>query len=154
MKKNNIIETIMGGVVLVIAGFFLSFAYNQSGYKTPEGTLYNAKFDRADGLVIGSEVRVSGVKVGSVTDLKIDPDTFLANVSFAVDSNIALPSDSSAEIVGDGLIGTKYMALVPGGEEKTLKDGDEIVYTQSSVSLEAMIGQLIFNGNKEKTPSS
>lgn len=143
--RHNVIETIMGGVVLLVAGFFLVFAYNNSGYKEDNGQEFNAHFDRVDGLQVGSDVRLSGVKVGSVHKMTVDPKTFLAKVVLSVQDAIKLPTDSSAEIVTDGLLGGKYIALVPGGEEEVLAPGDEITHTQASVSLEAMIGQLIFS---------
>lgn len=149
--KNNLIETIMGAVVLTVAGFFLVFAYTSSGYQKTNGATYVARFDRVDGINVGSEVRMSGVKVGTVDRMRIDPKTFLAEINFSVDKAIKLPKDSSAEIISGGLLGDKYVALVPGGEEEILEPGAEVTYTQASVSLEAMIGQLIFSKKEEKT---
>ncbi len=143
--RHNLIETIMGGVVLLIAGFFLVFAYSSSGYKQRDGHDYFAQFDRVDGLTQGADVKISGVKVGVVRSLTIDPKTFLAKVEFSVTQDVKLPVDSSAEIVSDGLMGGKYIALVPGGDDQDLKPGEQIKHTQSSVSLEGMIGQLIFS---------
>ncbi|MBN9413215.1 MAG: outer membrane lipid asymmetry maintenance protein MlaD [Candidatus Paracaedimonas acanthamoebae] len=148
--RNNLIETVMGGVVLLIAIFFLTFAYRSSGYKSSEGALYWAQFDRVDGLFVGSDVRMSGVKVGTVKDIKINPQTYLAGVHFTLASDISLPKDSSAEILSDGLMGNKYLALIPGGDEENLPSGAEITHTQSAVSLEGMIGQLIFSAKDSK----
>jgi phospholipid/cholesterol/gamma-HCH transport system substrate-binding protein len=100
-------------------------------------------------LQVGSDVRLSGVKVGLISDITVDPSTFMAQVKFSLRDEIKLPVDSSAEIVSDGLLGGKYLALVPGGDEETLSSGSEIAYTQASVSLEAMIGQLIFSKKDE-----
>ena len=147
--KNNALETIMGAVVLVVAAFFLTFAYRSSGYHDQGGQLFTARFDRVDGLQVGSDVRVSGVKVGIVKEISVDPKTFLAQVTMSVTNTVLLPKDSSAEIITDGLLGGKYLALVPGGDEVNLKSGDMITHTQSSVSLEAMIGQLIFSNKKD-----
>lgn len=149
--RNNVIETVMGAVVLMIAGFFLAFAYTNSGHHASlNSTRYHAAFDRVDGLTTGSDVRMSGVKVGTITEMTIDPKTYLAHVTLSVNSDIKIPKDSSAEIVSDGLMGGKYLALVPGGDDEILKPDAEIEHTQSSVSLEAMIGQLIFSSrNKE-----
>jgi len=148
--KNNLIETIMGAVVLLIAAFFVAFVYTTSGYKERDGTLYSANFDRIDGLVLGSEVRMSGVKVGFVKTLSIDPQSFMATVTFTALPKLKLPKDSSAEIVSDGLMGNKYLALVPGGEDETLKPGGEVIHTQSSVSLEGMIGKFMFSSKDKK----
>jgi phospholipid/cholesterol/gamma-HCH transport system substrate-binding protein len=144
--RNNVIETIMGAVVLLIAGFFLVFAYTNSGYRGLEHNVnYYAVFNRVDGLVIGGDVRISGVKVGSISEMSIDPKTFLAKVVFSIKPELKIPVDSSAEIISDGIMGGKYLALVPGGDDEILTAGGQVEHTQSSVSLEAMIGQLIFS---------
>lgn len=148
--KHNAIETIMGGVVLLVASFFIIFAYKTSGFDQGDSFEYHAKFDRIDGLVVGTEVRVSGVKVGVVKQVMVDPETYLAKVTFTASQNVKLPKDTSAEITSDGLLGNKYLALVPGGEEVFLKQGDEITYTQSAISLENMIGQLVFSNKAKK----
>lgn len=141
----------MGAIVVVVAGFFLVFAYSTSRIKTNGGSLYTARFDRVDGLKIGSDVRMSGVKIGTVTSIIIDPKTFFADIQFSATESLKLPQDSSAEVISDGLLGGKYLALVPGGDENILKPGDAVVHTQSSVSLEAMIGQLIFNNKSDSS---
>lgn len=151
--KNNTIETLMGAVVLLVAGFFFVFAYQNSGSKVIDAIEYAAAFDRVDGIVVGSDVRMSGVKIGTVSSLVIDPKTYLAKISFTVDKEIKLPKDSSAEVVSDGLLGGKYLALVPGGDETFLEAGNTIIHTQSSVNLEALIGQLIFS-QKSKKPAN
>ena len=144
----------MGGVVLLIAIFFLTFAYISSGYKDSEGLSYWAQFDRIDGLFVGSDVRMSGVKVGTVKRVEINPQSYLAVVHFTSAPELKLPKDSSAEILSDGLMGNKYLALVPGGEDENLPAGAEVKHTQSAVSLEGMIGQLIFSNKDAKKEDS
>ena len=147
----NLIETFMGGVVLILAAGFVFFAFKLSNISNMEGGYtVSAKFDRADGLASGSDVRVSGIKIGSVTNQAIDPETFLAVISMTIKGDIKLPKDSSAEIVSDGLLGGKYIAIVPGGEQENLKDQDLIQYTQSSVSIEQLIGKFMFSGGDKK----
>ncbi len=152
--KNNIVETLMGAVVLLVAGFFFVFAYQNSGSQVIDSVEYSAAFDRVDGVIVGSDVRMSGVKVGTISALTIDPQTYLAKVSFTVDKNIKLPKDSSAEVVSDGLLGGKYLAIVPGGDEAFLAAGNTIIHTQSSVNLEALIGQLIFSQKPKNNPEN
>lgn len=147
--RYNIIETIMGAVVLVIAAFFLTFAYQYSGSRQSDALVYHARFDRIDGLVVGAEVKIGGVKVGTIQSLKVNPETYQADVAFSVDQKIKLPKDSSGEIIGDGLMGGKFLALVPGGDDEFLKNGGHLSYTQSAVSLESLIGQLIFSNKKD-----
>ncbi len=148
--RHNIIETVMGVVVLVIAGFFVVFAYSRSQLPTTDGYSLTAKFERIDGLSIGSNVSLSGVRIGTVVAHSLDPQTYLAVVRFTVALGIKLPQDTSAEIISDGFFGNKYIALVPGGSDNIILPGGEIVHTQSSVSLEAMIGQVIFSKPKKK----
>ena len=95
-----------------------------------------------------------GVIVGVVTDQRIDPKTFLAVVTFDVNSDLSLPQDTSAEIASEGLLGGKYIALVPGGSDETINPGGEIIYTQSSVSLESLIGKMIYSDKKTNDDKS
>lgn len=149
--KSKIVETIMGAIVLAVAGIFLSIAYRSSATVSDKGVFLQAKFDRVDGLVVGNDVKVSGVKVGKVFNIDIDPATFLAVVSFTVSPQLSLPADSSAEIVSESFMGGKYIALVPGGSEEVLASGDTVIYTQSSLSFEALVGKYLFSsGNDAK----
>lgn len=148
--KHNVIETVMGFVVLTVAGFFLSFAYYSSKIDTTDGYHLTAKFSRVDGVQVGSDIKLSGVNIGKVNDIILDPNSYQAVVSLDIDKQIKLPKDSSAEVISGGLLGAKYIAIVPGGDEEYLTHGQEISYTQASVSLEAMIGQVIFNKKDSK----
>jgi phospholipid/cholesterol/gamma-HCH transport system substrate-binding protein len=141
----NVIETVMGAVVLIIAAVFLFFAYTTSQVSAVQGYELNAQFERVGALRNGSDVRIAGVKVGSVVSATLDPKTFLANVRLSIDPAYKLPDDTVAEIVSNGLLGEQYMSLVPGGDEKTLPPGAQIKFTQSPVSLEHLIGQMIFS---------
>jgi phospholipid/cholesterol/gamma-HCH transport system substrate-binding protein len=143
----NIFETLVGAVVLAVAVSFIFIAYSGGRVKNVDGYMLTAKFDRVDGLNIGSDVRVSGLKVGKVLDQTINPKTFQAVITFAVAEEIKLPKDSSAEIIGDGLLGSKYLALVPGGSQAIFKDGDEIAHTQSAISIESLIAKVMFGAS-------
>lgn len=143
--RGNVVEALLGAVVLVVAAGFLVFAYSSTEVGSVEGYEVSAKFDRVDGLVVGSDVRLGGIKIGTIVDQTLEPDTYLAVVRMSIDPDIRLPTDSSAEIVSDGLLGGRYLSLVPGGAEEMLAMGDEIRFTQSPVSLESLIGRLIFS---------
>jgi len=153
--RANMIEAVMGAIVLIIATFFLIFAYTSSKGGVYSGYPLIAKFDRIDGLAIGNDVRISGVKVGSIINIEVDPKTFLAQVVMTVRNGLALPTDTAAEITSESLMGGKYIALIPGGEEKSLTPGEEITYTQSSVSFENLLGKYLFSekSNKEEENS-
>lgn len=146
--RHNLIETVMGAVVITIAGFFLGFAYVSADLTPTTGYPLLAKFERIDGLHVGSDVRLGGVKIGVVTNQHIDPKTYLAVVTLELDPKFSLPQDTSAEIASEGLLGGKYVALVPGGSDETIRPGGEIIYTQSSVSLESLIGKMIYGEKK------
>lgn len=143
--SRNIVETILGAVVLIVALGFLAWAYGRSEAGDPGGYTLRAKFDRVDGLEIGGDVRISGIKVGQVLAQQLDPVTYRAEVTFSVRDGIEIPSDSSAAIVSTGLLGGKYLALVPGGDDRLLADGGELTLTQSAVNLEDLIGRYIFS---------
>jgi phospholipid/cholesterol/gamma-HCH transport system substrate-binding protein len=143
--RRNVLETVMGAVVLVVAGIFMVFAYSTADLGAVSGYRVTAKFDRVDGIAEGTDVRLSGIKVGTVTKQTLDPETFLAVVEMTIDPSINLPTDTAARVISDGLLGGKYMALEPGGDEKLIKPGGTIEFTQSSVSIEDLVGQLIFS---------
>ena len=148
--RANMIEAVMGAIVLIIASFFLVFAYTSSKGGVYTGYPLIATFDRIDGLSVGNDVRISGVKVGSITSLEVEPNTFLAKVVLTVRNDLALPVDTAAEITSESMMGGKYIALVPGGESETLKPNEKITYTQSSVSLESLLGKYLFSGKDDK----
>ena len=143
--KGNVIETVMGAVVLVVAALFLYFAFSTSQLRAVPGYELTADFERVDGVREGGDVRVSGIKIGSIISQTLDPKTFLARLRMSIDPMIKLPDDTVAEIVSAGLLGDKYLSLVPGGSDTLIPPGGRIKYTQSSVTLENLIGQMIFS---------
>ena len=144
--QKNVIETIMGAVVLLVAVFFLSFAYRNSSVRVDDGYVVSGRFSNAAGITLGSDVRVGGIKVGVVTDMKLDPQSYEAIIFMQVGHTTKMPKDSSAAIVSSGLLGEKYIQLTPGGDEAMLADGGKIEFTQSSVNLEELIGKFVFSG--------
>jgi phospholipid/cholesterol/gamma-HCH transport system substrate-binding protein len=145
MAQRNITELVAGAVVLLVAAGFLGYAVAHTGRGHISGYTLNARFQRIDGLGIGADVRLAGVKVGTVNSASIDPKTYQAVVSFSVEPQLKLPRDSSAEITSDGLLGGKFLSLAPGGDEKMLADGGTVTITQSAISLEQLLGKFIFN---------
>ena len=133
-----------GAAVLLAATVFLGYAVANTGRATVSGMTLRAKFDRIDGLAVGADVRLAGVRVGSVTSTSVDPASYQAVVVMSVQPGLKLPRDSSAEISSDGLVGGKSLAIVPGGEDKFLANGGEFTITQSAASLEQLLGKFIF----------
>jgi phospholipid/cholesterol/gamma-HCH transport system substrate-binding protein len=141
----NVLETLLGAVVLIVAVGFLTFAYRSSQVSDSGGYELLARFDRVDGLEPGADVRISGIKVGSVLAQTLDPESFRAEVRVTLRDDVKLPLDSSAAVVSNGLLGGKYLAVVPGGDVEVLEPGDEMTLTQSAINLEDLIGHLIFS---------
>lgn len=148
---NNAIETVMGAVVLAVAGGFLYFAYANSNVKKIDGYDVMADFSNITGINAGSDVRIGGIKVGVVQKLALDPQTYQAQATLRVRDDVKLPKDSSVAVRSAGLLGEKFLAVEIGGDDEMLKQGDLMTHTESSVSLEEMLGKFIFsaaNANK------
>ncbi len=142
--SRSLVETLLGAVVLAVAIGFIVFAYTRSGVATVSGYEISAAFNRVDGITNGSDVRIGGIKVGTVIDRELEPETFRAVLRMSIDESVELPSDSTAAVVSDGLLGGKFIDLQPGAEEVLIKDGGRIAYTQSSLLLEELIGKFAF----------
>ncbi len=147
MANHNPAELATGAVVLAVAGGFLVFAVANTGRSFGHsGYSLHASFDHVDGLATGADVRIAGVKVGSVQAITLDPKTYEADVAFTVQDGFPLTTDSSATVATDGLLGGKYLALADGGADKTIPAGGSVTITQGSVNLEALLGKYIFGG--------
>ncbi len=146
MMNKSMLETLVGVVVLTVAVGFSYFAYNNSNLKTMDGYGITARFNSVDGIGSGSEVRIGGIKIGQVTSLDLDPQSFEAIMNLQLRPDVKLPEDSSAAIVSASLLGGKYVNIEPGGMEDLLADGDEISFTQSSVNFESLIGKMVHSG--------
>lgn len=145
---NNIAETIIGAVVLVVAGGFLAYASQGTDFGRGDTYDLKAKFFSADGVTPGIDVRMSGVKVGTVGELSLDKKTFEAVVMLTIGKDYEVPSDTSAKIASDGLLGGSFIALEPGGSEYPLEPGEEIERTQGSVSLIDLLGKAVHSATQ------
>ncbi|MEQ8510714.1 MAG: outer membrane lipid asymmetry maintenance protein MlaD [Rhodospirillaceae bacterium] len=142
--KRNPIETVLGAVVLFVAAIFLFFAYSTAQVATRDGYEVEATFLKVGGLQVGSDVRISGINVGTVTSQSLDKKTYEARVKLVIDPTVSLPNDTVASIVGDGLLGGKYVDLRPGQSADNLEDGGVIENSQDFQSLEDLVGEIIF----------
>lgn len=145
MVRRGFSEMAAGAIVLLVAVGFLGFAVVNTGRGSAAGYTLNARFDRIDGLAIGSDVRIGGVKVGAVTATHIDPKTYQAVVAFTVEKALQVPKDSSAQVTSDGLLGGRFLSLVPGGDDTMLPRDGTVSITQSALSLEDLLGKFIFS---------
>ncbi len=150
--NKNMIETLIGALVLAVAAWFLMFFMKHNTGFSVSKDRYNliAKFEQADGVSVGTPVRIGGVKIGVITGEELDPNTYFAVITLSVDDKVKIPMDSTAKISSDGLIGTKYLSIVPGADDQMLVNNGELKYTQSSINLETLIGKMVFSsGNKD-----
>jgi phospholipid/cholesterol/gamma-HCH transport system substrate-binding protein len=141
----SVTELAAGAVVILVAVGFLSYAVANSGRAGLGGYTLHAAFDNVGGISNGSDVRVAGLKIGSVTNLAIDAKTYQAVATFTVQRDIKLSTDSSASIATGGLLGGNFISLSTGGSDQILSDGGTITITQSAVNLEDLLGKFIFN---------
>jgi len=146
--QSNIVETLVGAVVIAIAAGFLVYGFSLTDVRGGNGYHVSAAFDRVDGLSTGSDVRMSGIKVGTVTSQRLDPETYQAVVTLSLRPEIKLPTDSNAKITTEGLLGGNYVSITPGGSQDMLAEGDEIMFTQGSVDLIGLVGQAIFSAQE------
>ena len=140
----NIVETIVGALVLVVAAVFVFYAFGKSDRSGPAGYEVTGRFDRIDGLKRGADVTLSGVKIGSVTGFDLDRKTYQAVVRMAISANVTLPVDTHAKIVSESLLGGMVVVLEPGGDTKMLTAGSEITRTQGAVPLSELIAKFMF----------
>lgn len=143
--KNNLLESLIGFVVVLIAIIFFFYSYSMMGNKNSSKTYeITAVFNEVSGLMSGSDVRLSGIKIGSVTSQTLNADTFDAVVSMQINNDIKIPTDSSAKISAEGLLGGNYISIEPGGSDEILSDGDVIEFTQGSIDLIGLLGNAVF----------
>ena len=140
----TIVETLLGVFVLAIAVVFVVLGIRQIGVAAPDGYTLTARFLKVGGLAPGSDVRISGVTVGTVTSRDLDPVSFEAVVSMTIDSAVLLPVDTEAVVTGEGLLGGKYLRLLPGREDDRLPAGGELARTRDFRSLEDAVSEIIF----------
>ena len=146
----NIVETIVGALVLLVAGVFVFYAFAKSDRAGPSGYEVVARFGRIDGLKRGADVTLSGVKVGTVTSVALDPKTYQAIVRLSVAPNVNLPADTNAKIVSESLLGGTVVALEPGSDDKRIRADGEIQNTQDSIPLTELIAKFMFGGTGSK----
>ncbi len=153
--KNSTVETLIGAVVIAIAMAFLVFAYQSSGKGQSSGAYrISAEFDNVEGINVGTDIRMAGIKIGTVTAQSLNPSNFQAVVSMSIDPQIKLAEDTSAKVTSEGLLGAKFIALDAGGSDTILADGGVITYTQGAVDIWSLISQAMFEKSGAKAPEA
>jgi phospholipid/cholesterol/gamma-HCH transport system substrate-binding protein len=145
-------EVLVGGLVLSVAVGFMLYAGQIAGLRGPSGSYQmSASFRSIEGVTVGTDVRMSGVKVGTVTELRLNPETFRADATFSVQEGIALPDDSSVQISSEGLLGGNFVEIMPGGSMTNYPPGAEIEDTQGAVSLVNLLLKAVSGGGSSSS---
>ncbi|WP_370045745.1 MULTISPECIES: outer membrane lipid asymmetry maintenance protein MlaD [Salipiger] len=143
-------EVLVGGAVLAAAIAFGAYAVNTTGFELHEsGYPLSASFRSLEGVTVGSDVRLAGVKVGTVTEISLNPETFRADMGMTLQDDILIPDDSAILISSEGLLGGNFVEISPGGSPFYYEDGDEILDTQGSVSLISLLLKYVAGGGEE-----
>lgn len=148
--QSNTVETLIGALVVLVAAGFLVFAYSTTSSGTISGYDIKAQFSSADGINPGTDIRLHGVKIGSVSSVGLDPKSYAAIVHLTLRSDIQIPDDSSIKVTSSGILGGAYLAIQPGGSDKMITPGGEITNTQGSVDLMGLIGRAIYGNSGGK----
>ena len=145
-------EILAGAVVLAVAAGFLAYAANSAGMLGREADSYplKASFRAVDGISVGSDVRLAGLKVGTITQLDLNPQTFFADATILIRDDIQLPTDSAILISSEGLLGGNFVEIMPGGMPDNLAPGDEIEDTQGSVSLVSLLMKFVGGSSSDE----
>lgn len=146
--KHNAFETLLGAAILAVAAFFVVQTYKSTGQSSKDGYYVVAYFDRIDGVMVGTDVKVSGVKVGSIAGVSMEPDTYRAKVVLKLEKRLKIPQDSSAEIISESLLGGKYITIIPGIDDDFIQPNGTIKQTTSAVNFESLISKFMLESGK------
>ena len=135
--KVNFLDASLGFLVLLITGLFLFYIYATVDSKLLKSDSFrlHARFDNVDGIMTGSKVKMSGVDIGTVKSVSLDPDNFYAFITMDFDKEYSFPDDTEASVQLEGLLGGSYISILPGGSDVLLLNNQEIIYTQGSTSI-------------------
>lgn len=149
--RENVTEVVAGALVLVVAAGFLAYATQFAERASGAGDDYalSASFRSAQGVTVGTDVRMAGVRIGTVTGMQLNPETFRADTTFAIDDHVALPEDTTVAVASEGLLGGTYIEMQPGGSPFDLEPGSEITQTQSAVDLITLLLRYVTGSNEE-----
>jgi len=150
MSEGSRAEVAVGAAVLAVAAGFLIYAAQVTGLG-PSGGAYElrAQFRSIEGVRAGTDVRIAGVKVGTVTSTALDPQSFMAEARFTVRDGVEIPQDSTVMISSEGLLGGNFVEISPGGSMDVLAAGDEVEDTQGAVGLISLMMKFV-GGDKEE----
>lgn len=148
--RENVTEVATGGVVLVFAAAFLFYVTQVTGFSTGGGSYpLIASFRSAEGVKVGTDIRLAGVKVGTVTGMRLNPQTFRAETTLSLIPSVQVPDDSTVVISSEGLLGGNFVEIMPGGSPDNYAPGAEVLDTQGAVSLISLLVKFVAGGNAD-----
>jgi phospholipid/cholesterol/gamma-HCH transport system substrate-binding protein len=150
---NETVETLIGAVVIAIAVVFTVFAYRSTGTNPGGGYELLAKMNRVDGLAVGTDVRLAGLKVGSIAAMTLGPD-YLITVHMAINTDVKVPDDSSLVVTSASLLGSSYLSISPGGSDKMLPAGGVIKNTQGALDMMGLLNRFMNSSSGSSNGSS
>lgn len=148
--QNGFVETLIGAAVVIVAAVFFYYGWNTTGSGAVTGYEVIGRFDRVDGIGVGTDVRLSGIKIGTVSSQELDIKTYRALLRMTIRNDVQLPDDSSVKVASEGLLGGAYLSVSPGGSDAMMKAGSEFETTQGSIDFLSLIGQAIFSAGDDK----
>lgn len=147
---SNVAETLIGAAVLAVAGGFLVYAANTADLAVGGGGYdLTADFRAAEGLNVGGDVQISGVKVGTITAVGLNAKNYFASVRMSLYDDVKVPEDSIAKVASEGLLGGTFIAIDPGASDFMLEPGAEFEHTQGSINLMDLVGRFVHGGQSE-----
>ncbi|HEX3808514.1 MAG TPA: outer membrane lipid asymmetry maintenance protein MlaD [Rhizomicrobium sp.] len=152
--QNNTVETLIGAIVIAVAVVFLGYAYTTTNSGGVSGYEVTAQFGRIDGVNVGTDVRLSGVKVGTVAAIELDPKTYLADVKISIRNGVEIPDDSAVKVTSSGLLASSYLSIAPGGSDTMIKPDGRITNTQGSVDLIGLVSRAMMGSGSDSGPAT
>lgn len=150
---NETVETLIGAIVIAVAVIFVVYMYQTTG-STMGGYELTAKMNRVDGVAVGTDVRLAGVKVGNVRSLDLGPDYLVTVHMDITNRDVKVPDDSSLMVTSSGLLGSSYLSIAPGGSDKMLGPGGVIKNTQGAIDMMGLINKFVNSGSSNSNSSN
>lgn len=150
---NETVETLIGAIVVAIAVLFVVFAYRSSGETGGTGYELTAKMNRVDGVAVGTDVKLAGIKVGTVTAMTLDKN-YMVDVRMNIRKDVQVPDDSSLVVTSSGILNSSYLSISPGGSDKMLASGGQIRNTQGAIDMMGLISRFAGGIGGSKSSSS
>jgi phospholipid/cholesterol/gamma-HCH transport system substrate-binding protein len=142
MQQNNIAEIVIGAIVVAVAVILLAFGYTHTGARGASGYELNARMPKVDGLGEGTDVRLAGIKIGTVSGLVLDPKTYLVTMHMSIRNDVQIPVDSSLLVTSSGILGSSYLSITPGGDDKMMAPGGYFENVQGAIDLMNLVGRI------------